>query len=192
MIRAPLMFLRSVQLRFTLLSFTAHLWQETSAAGEKSDCLCHQQVLLLLPQVQGFCVSQPDQQTWQAAPVVLMLMSDPTLHLHMTIFNLSKICKYANYLPALTLLPPSPCDGVRSTLGASCFFGPQVFFTIQFIHLLGKRLNTTYWFLVHPRLPSVFLSLLAPPPDPPSPLPAFLASPFARRDTMYKTCDQKW
>ena len=126
MIRAPLMFLRSVQLRFTLLSFTAHLWQETSAAGEKSDCLRHQQVLLLLPQVQGFRVAQPDQQTWQAAPVVLMLISDPTLHLHVTIFNLSKICKYANYLPALTLLPPSPCDGVRSTLGASCFFGPQV------------------------------------------------------------------
>ena len=94
-----------------------------------------------------------------------MLISDPTLHLHVTIFNLSKICKYANYLPALTLLPPFRCDGVRSTLGASCFFGPQVFFTIQFIHLLGKRLNTTYWFLVHSRLPSLLLSLLVPLPD---------------------------
>ena len=62
MIRAPLMFLRSVQLHFTLLSFTAHLWQETSAAGEKSDCPGHQQVLLLHTQVQRFCVAQPDQQ----------------------------------------------------------------------------------------------------------------------------------
>ena len=54
----------------------AHLWQETSAAGEKSDCPGHQQVLLLHTQVQRFCVAQPDQQTWQAAPVVLMLISD--------------------------------------------------------------------------------------------------------------------